>query len=223
MSRIKHLKNQIIKLSDDEKSILLIELTQEVNRAKFNVENQNKCPLCDSKKTKKSGKFNGKQRYLCEDCGKRFSKTSGTILHSVKLKSKFLEYKIYAYRKGNLTAKQISSSFGIGIATAYRWRKKLLFENSYPEELSFEKKKLIGTMLINMKKLKINEFQDFKDWSTMELKMGVEYTSSLYLQLKQSKNIDLLSFNTLYLEKASSSKEMKARMKIVKESLYWRI
>ena len=34
--------------------------------------NKSKCPCCDSTRTKKNGKRNGKQVYKCLDCGYQF-------------------------------------------------------------------------------------------------------------------------------------------------------
>lgn len=43
------------------------------------------CPHCGSVSIKKHDKPRGKQRYRCKDCGKVFSKTTGTLHHHSKL------------------------------------------------------------------------------------------------------------------------------------------
>jgi len=45
------------------------------------IENPN-CPYCLSDKVKKMGKRNGKQRYLCNGCGKGFTSTTHTIIEN---------------------------------------------------------------------------------------------------------------------------------------------
>ena len=43
------------------------------------------CPHCGSVKSIKHGTRNGRQRYLCKDCGKTFGDTNGTVAFRSKL------------------------------------------------------------------------------------------------------------------------------------------
>ena len=51
--------------------------------------------FCGSKRTKKNGKQNGKQRYKCNDCGRRFD--GGERLNYAKL------WRLYSERKQSKT------------------------------------------------------------------------------------------------------------------------
>ena len=51
------------------------------------------CPHCGSVKSIKYGTRNGRQRYLCKDCGKTFGDTNGTVAFRSKLSvSKWIEF-----------------------------------------------------------------------------------------------------------------------------------
>lgn len=43
------------------------------------------CSVCGSVEVTKYGKRNGRQRYICKNCGKTFSDTSGTVMYHSKL------------------------------------------------------------------------------------------------------------------------------------------
>ena len=51
------------------------------------------CPHCGSVKSIKHGTRNGRQRYLCKDCGKTFGDTNGTVAFRSKLSvGKWIEF-----------------------------------------------------------------------------------------------------------------------------------
>lgn len=49
------------------------------------------CPSCHSTNINKNGKPNGKQNYICKDCGKKFNDLTNTIFHHTHLTYKQIE------------------------------------------------------------------------------------------------------------------------------------
>ncbi|NCD01165.1 IS1 family transposase [bacterium] len=58
----------------------------ELNKSR-NISPDSKCPVCNSLNYEKKGFRNGKQRYICKDCGRNW--TSGVYVESVKKKNNF--------------------------------------------------------------------------------------------------------------------------------------
>lgn len=75
------------------------------------------CPHCDSVKSIKHGTRNGRQRYLCKDCGKTFGDTNGTVVFRSKLSvGKWIEF-IKLTLQGE-SCRTIAKELGINKQTA---------------------------------------------------------------------------------------------------------
>lgn len=72
--------------------------------------NKKRCPVCGSNHTVKNGVRKGVQLYKCRDCGYQFR--SGAKMSNDDLWS--------AYQQGKQTIKELSSRFGISVATVKR-------------------------------------------------------------------------------------------------------
>ena len=82
------------------------------------------CPHCGSVKSIKHGTRNGRQRYLCKDCGKTFGDTNGTVAFRSKLSvGKWIEF-IKLTLQGE-SCRTIAKELGINKQTAlhnrHRW------------------------------------------------------------------------------------------------------
>ncbi len=83
------------------------------------------CPFCGSVHILKNGVRNGRQRFVCKDCRKSFTRTHQTILHKSK---KGME--TWALYINCMIAKhplrKCARICGIHLATAFAWRHKIL-------------------------------------------------------------------------------------------------
>ncbi|MEJ5266451.1 MAG: hypothetical protein WHW07_01420 [Bacteroidales bacterium] len=83
------------------------------------------CPHCGSKHFIKFGKYVNVSRYRCKECRRTFVPTSGSSIHYINKKEKFLRL-FDMFNSGEvLTIKNISQKFGISILTAFDWRHKI--------------------------------------------------------------------------------------------------
>ncbi|MHC1720776.1 MAG: hypothetical protein AB9844_09000 [Clostridiaceae bacterium] len=84
------------------------------------------CPYCGSMDFIKYGKMKShKQRYLCKNCKKTFSKNTDTpFMYSKKPLKTWLEYVLYMSE--GLTLRSISCLLSISLTTAFFWRHKIL-------------------------------------------------------------------------------------------------
>jgi len=82
------------------------------------------CPHCGSVKSIKYGTRNGRQRYLCKDCGKTFGDTNGTVAFRSKLSvSKWIEF-IKLTLQGE-SCRTIAKELGINKQTALHNRHRV--------------------------------------------------------------------------------------------------
>lgn len=82
------------------------------------------CPHCGSVKSIKHGTRNGRQRYLCKDCGKTFGDTNGTVAFRSKLSvGKWIEF-IKLTLQGE-SCRTIAKELGINKQTALRNRHRV--------------------------------------------------------------------------------------------------
>ncbi len=82
------------------------------------------CPHCKSKKIRANGKLKQVQRYVCNDCKKNFSETTGKVWYNLKKKEKLNTY-LYCLLSGYSIRKSAKET-GIAIQTSFDWRHKLL-------------------------------------------------------------------------------------------------
>ena len=82
------------------------------------------CPHCGSVKSIKNGTRNGRQRYLCKDCGKTFGDTNGTVAFRSKLSvGKWIEF-IKLTLQGE-SCRTIAKELGINKQTALHNRHRV--------------------------------------------------------------------------------------------------
>ena len=82
------------------------------------------CPHCGSVKSIKHGTRNGRQRYLCKDCGKTFGDTNGTVAFRSKLSvAKWIEF-IKLTLQGE-SCRTIAKELGINKQTALHNRHRV--------------------------------------------------------------------------------------------------
>lgn len=82
------------------------------------------CLHCGSLSVKRNGKYRGRQRYLCKDCGISFNDMTGTPMagtHKPDLWIKYFEMMVEGY-----TLPKIVERLDIHISTAFYWRHKIL-------------------------------------------------------------------------------------------------
>ncbi len=82
------------------------------------------CPHCMSKKIRANGKLKQVQRYVCNECEKNFSETTGKVWYNLKKKEKLNTY-MYCLLSGYSIRKSAKET-GIAIQTSFDWRHKLL-------------------------------------------------------------------------------------------------
>lgn len=82
------------------------------------------CPHCESENIKGHGKYRGRQRYKCKDCGKTFNDTTASPLAGTHYPDKWAEY-IQCMIEGK-TLQQTADQLDIHISTAFYWRHKVL-------------------------------------------------------------------------------------------------
>ncbi|MFY9418955.1 MAG: IS1595 family transposase [Bacteroidales bacterium] len=89
------------------------------------------CPHCGSGAIIKHSKYKDTQRFKCKECNRTFLPTTGTYIHNIKKKGKFIEYCEIVKAEGLHTIKYMSERLGISVPTAFDWRHKILL--SIPE------------------------------------------------------------------------------------------
>lgn len=84
------------------------------------------CPHCKLANVFKNGtnKRTGNQRYICRDCHKSFSATTGTILYGLKKSEEFLE--TLGCLEDKLTIREAAKRLDVNTKTAFAWRHKML-------------------------------------------------------------------------------------------------
>lgn len=124
------------KLSDDDFAALRNAVSRRVNIEKYgsatfeelayHYERELVCPKCGSKSVVKDGLSDGgHQRFLCKNCGRKFTYLSKSIFASAKLDldkiSKYIVLMTF-----NLSPEAIEEVVEISHPTAYLWRQKIL-------------------------------------------------------------------------------------------------
>ncbi len=105
-------------------SSLLLLSTQEGDLIDKNDQKAVSCPHCVSNKIRANGRLKGVQRYVCNDCKKNFSETTGKFWFSLKKKEKVNQY-LYCLLSG-FSIRKSAKETGVSIQTSFDWRHKLL-------------------------------------------------------------------------------------------------
>ncbi|MCM3671979.1 IS1595 family transposase [Mesobacillus maritimus] len=82
------------------------------------------CPHCKSNGVVRFGKYNGRQRYKCKDCGKTFSDLTNSPLQGTHYPERWLKF-IDCMLKG-MSLRESSKIVGVHHVTLFYWRHKVL-------------------------------------------------------------------------------------------------
>ena len=126
MATIKEIKELIDKLDSIEQSKLLEYLSSNINQ---NIEFSQEvkcCPHCKSERFIKHGYSKQGKRFKCKSCHRTFSPTTGTVIHNIKKKDKFIEYSKVVKEEGLHTIEYMKKRVGVSTQSAIDWRHKLL-------------------------------------------------------------------------------------------------
>jgi len=93
------------------------------------------CPHCGGEHFRIFANYKGMKRYKCYSCGRTFLPTTGTTIHYINERNKFIIYLNIIKTEGLLSLHEMCSRLGICIQTAFDWRHKLI--------LSLVKKKIL--------------------------------------------------------------------------------
>jgi transposase-like protein len=132
MTQLELLQREFFNLSDIEKEVFLISITEqssnlnEISKVKYDIgeRRQKHCPYCQSQQIVANGKNKGVQRFICNKCGKNFSENTGTSLAHLKKPHLWNTYLKHMF-EGNSIAK-CAALTGISIQTSFDWRHKIL-------------------------------------------------------------------------------------------------
>lgn len=82
------------------------------------------CPYCQRSRVQKWGRFDGRQRFRCRDCGRTHSTFTGTPLYHLKRADR---WRVFLWcMEGRLTVRRTGAVAGVHRNTALRWRHRLL-------------------------------------------------------------------------------------------------
>lgn len=82
------------------------------------------CPNCESKEIRGNGKLKGMQRYVCKECRKNFSQSTGKFWFALKKRDLISQYMYYLI--SGYSIRKCAALTGISIQTSFDWRHKLL-------------------------------------------------------------------------------------------------
>ena len=89
------------------------------------VDEERRCPRCDTPGAVSKGKARGLRRYLCKKgCGRTFNALTGTPLSRLRHKERWLSFG-EALAEGE-TVKASSERCDVAVTTAFRWRHRFL-------------------------------------------------------------------------------------------------
>ncbi len=97
-------------------------LLSRVREARFN--DGLRCPRCGSAKCIRWGAYRGRWRYRCHGCGRTFNDVTGTALARTKRLDRWPAY--LDCMDESLTIRDAARRVDVHIATAFRWRHRLL-------------------------------------------------------------------------------------------------
>ena len=88
------------------------------------VDEDRRCPHCETEGAVSRGRARGLQRYQCKGCGKTFNALTGTPLSGLHHKERWLSFGA-ALAKGE-TVQASAARCGVAASTAFRWRHRFL-------------------------------------------------------------------------------------------------
>lgn len=97
-------------------------LIREIRDARFAHGMQ--CPRCKSTRVQRWGKFSGRQRYRCRECGRTYSDLTGTPVAWSKCLAILPRYR--DCMRSSVTIRASARAVGVHITTSFRWRHRLL-------------------------------------------------------------------------------------------------
>lgn len=83
------------------------------------------CVHCGSVKVKRNGKYRGRQRYFCHDCGKLFNDLTNTPVSGSRYIGKWSKY--FRMMVEGYSLPKIAEELKLHISTCFYWRHKILF------------------------------------------------------------------------------------------------
>ena len=92
------------------------------------------CPYCAGKKFIKHAKYKGTFRFKCKSCNKTFLPSTGSSMHYINKRDKFIQYAEIMKNEGILSIARMAKRLNISIVTAFDWRHKILL--SIPQQAS---------------------------------------------------------------------------------------
>lgn len=134
MNILEQIKELFTALSKDERDSLLCDLSHIQNLAELKPEKVNHCGHCKSVDFIKYGIVNGQQRFMCKSCKRTFSSTTGSLIHNVKKKEKFIEYSNIVKEEGLHTINYMKKRLGISTQSSFDWRHRLLLSTRKKKE-----------------------------------------------------------------------------------------
>jgi transposase-like protein len=110
---------------NDAKSISKVESATTFDAHLTDRKGEAVCPYCGSTHILKNGHKNGRQRFVCKDCGKTFGMTHDTILH--KTKKELAVWTLYVNcMMDRMPLRKTARICHIRLSTAFVWRHKIL-------------------------------------------------------------------------------------------------
>lgn len=82
------------------------------------------CPRCGGQRPQRWGRFSGRQRYRCRDCGRTFSDLTATPLERTRYPQ--LWPRFCALLLNGVSVRECGRQLGIDKDTAWRWRHRIL-------------------------------------------------------------------------------------------------
>ena len=88
------------------------------------VASRRQCPHCNTPGAVSHGMGRGLRRYKCKACKKTFNATTGTSLHGLHIKSRWLAYG--ECLSGGMTIRDSAKRCKLAVSTSFRWRHRFL-------------------------------------------------------------------------------------------------
>lgn len=107
------------------------------------------CPHCHGIRIKRNGKRDGRQRWICKDCGRTFGGRCKTILHSSKLNVGQIREIVSLLEDGVLTH-QVAHRAHVSVQTVVLWKRKLQILEKSQESVRLSGKVWVDETYINV-------------------------------------------------------------------------